>query len=484
MRSSRKIRGFASPGRWTFAAAIGAIGCGQGAPAAPPEPDLEALAQAVSFPATVSAGESHACVNSKGMVKCWGNNTEGKLGLGNTLNRGDTSGEMDDNLPWVDLGQTTSHLLVSSVVAGGGHSCAILSDGSLKCWGGSAAGQLGIATTNPTGDNPGEMGTALPYVNLGPGRRALSVALGLNHTCALLDNGSVKCWGANAYGQLGLGDTNSRGATQAQMDSLPPVDLGLGRVAWAIAAGGNHTCAIISQPPDGGLHPKSLACWGRNSSGQLGINTTSNRGDGPGEMGSALGLAITGAVEVSKVSVGADHTCALLTDGKVKCWGLNSSGQLGLGNTVNRGGTANDMQSLPVLDLGFTVRATDISSRRNHTCVRFIAGDSGTTVTGVKCWGNNGFGQLGRGDTSNRGNNSNEMGDFLTATNIGFTESTVAAGGEFSCASAQTGVKCWGRGTYGVIGQGNTTSRGDDPGEMGTNLAWVPLGTPPDGGAP
>jgi alpha-tubulin suppressor-like RCC1 family protein len=129
------------------------------------------------------------------------------------------------------------------------------------------------------------MGDILPAVELGSGRTAKAIAAGNQHTCAILDNASIKCWGANASGQLGLGDTNNRGAdyeegTYQMGDNLPSVDLGTGRTARGIIAGDNQTCAILDNA--------SIKCWGSNISGELGIGETENRGDNSSDMGDAL----------------------------------------------------------------------------------------------------------------------------------------------------------------------------------------------------
>jgi hypothetical protein len=101
------------------------------------------------------------------------------------------------------------------LTAGQQHTCARLDDGSVKCWGSNVNGQLGLGDTQQRGDGPGELGATLPAVDLGPGRTALQLTAGYNHTCARLDDGSVKCWGLNDVGQLGLGDTQSRGSGPA-----------------------------------------------------------------------------------------------------------------------------------------------------------------------------------------------------------------------------------------------------------------------------
>ena len=138
------------------------------------------------------------------------------------------------------------------VTAGFQFSCALLYDGSVKCWGENYGGQLGLGDMNDRGDGANEMGLDLPAVNLGTGRTATAIQSGLNHTCAILDNGSVKCWGLNDSGQLGLGDMENRGdGTNEMGDYLPTVDLGtdvlgVAHTAKKISLGFNHSCAILA----------------------------------------------------------------------------------------------------------------------------------------------------------------------------------------------------------------------------------------------
>ena len=206
-------------------------------------------------------------------MKCWGNGANGQLGYGDTRNRGDGPGEMGDNLPILDVGGSSLAFKVKAVSVGISHTCAILNDGSVKCWGSGANGRLGYGDTQNRGDGAGEMGDNLPSVDLGSGRSAKFIAAGESHTCAILDDGSVKCWGSGANGRLGYGDTQNRGDGAGEMgDNLPSVDLGSGRSAKFIAAGESHTCAILD---DG-----SVKCWGSGANGRLGYGDTQNRGDG------------------------------------------------------------------------------------------------------------------------------------------------------------------------------------------------------------
>jgi hypothetical protein len=153
---------------------------------------------------------------------------------------------MGANLPSVDLGANWS---VVEVAVGGGHTCARLENGAarvLKCWGFNRDGQLGLGDTDNRGDGGGEMGDSLPAVQLGTGRSAVALTLGPGRSCALLDDGSVKCWGGNSKGRLGLGDTSDRGDGGGEMgDSLPAVNLGAGRTVVQLATNDGNTCAVL-----------------------------------------------------------------------------------------------------------------------------------------------------------------------------------------------------------------------------------------------
>ena len=128
----------------------------------------------------------------------------------------------------------------------GFQTCAVLDNGHLKCWGNNMWGQLGLGDTINRGVSPGQMGDALPAVSLGTGRTAVAVSSGRDYVCALLDDGSIRCWGGNSNGVLGMGDTAFRGLSASTMgDALPAVSLGTGRTAVALAVGSDHSCALL-----------------------------------------------------------------------------------------------------------------------------------------------------------------------------------------------------------------------------------------------
>jgi alpha-tubulin suppressor-like RCC1 family protein len=410
----------------------------------------------------VSAGYSHTCaVLDSGAVKCWGSADHGELGLGNSVSRGFSLAHMGDNLRAVSL--DTSGVL--RVRAGQERTCALFAGGRVKCWGANAVGQLGLGDTEDRGDGGGEMGDALPALAFGSGRVATSLSLGDQHSCALLDDASVKCWGLNSFAQLGLPHRNPRGFRARQMgDVLTP--LNLGERALTVAAGTHHGCAVLASggvrcwgcssrgqlgagysdscPPGvlgaeavprvdlagaravsvaaGSQHTCALLdsgqvkCWGANRYGQLGVGDTRDRGDEPAELGAALPPVDLGAgLRATALALGADHSCALLSDGAIKCWGYNTHGQLGLGDGRDRGRGPNELgEALPAVNLGSGRTAIGISAGRHHTCALL---DDRT----VKCWGSNSRGQLGAGLTAREclGDQPGEMGDALPAVYLG-----------------------------------------------------------------
>jgi alpha-tubulin suppressor-like RCC1 family protein len=195
---------------------------------------------------------------SDGTLRCWGNNPYGQLGRGENSFAGDQAGEMGDSLLPIDIGtgRTISALATGLAL---NHACALLDDSTVKCWGGNTAGQTGLLDTVTHGVHPSEMGDGLDTLDLGTGRTAVQLSTGYYHSCALLDNGTVKCWGSNLGGRLGQGDENNRGNAPGTMgDSLTPIDLGTGRTATFIGGGGYHTCALL----DNG----KVKCWGPFSS--------------------------------------------------------------------------------------------------------------------------------------------------------------------------------------------------------------------------
>eukprot|EP01013_Petalomonas_cantuscygni_P002129 TRINITY_DN1215_c0_g1_i6.p1 TRINITY_DN1215_c0_g1~~TRINITY_DN1215_c0_g1_i6.p1 ORF type:complete len:278 (-),score=61.71 TRINITY_DN1215_c0_g1_i6:665-1498(-) len=229
--------------------------------------------------ALISVGTSFTCVVlGDATAKCWGQNYYGQLGYGDKDYRGDDPGEMGDALPVIDVGTGRTVVALS---AGISHACAVLDDATAKCWGRNHVGQLGYNDTDYRGDDPGEMGDALPAILLGTGRSVVAISVAGLYRCAVLDDATAKCWGRNHVGQLGHGDLVDHGDDLGQMgDALPAIEVGTGRSVVAISAAGLHTCALLDDA--------TAKCWGLGTTGGLGYGDKDYRGDDPGEMGDAL----------------------------------------------------------------------------------------------------------------------------------------------------------------------------------------------------
>lgn len=345
------------------------------------------------FAIGMDTSRGHSCaVTDAGGVKCWGDNYFGQLGDDTTVRRSEP----------VDVVGLSSG--VSQVMVGGYHTCALTIEGAVKCWGENGSGQLGDGTTT-------QRLTPVNVNNLTSGIVAL--AAGTKHTCALTSSGGVQCWGMNSDGQLGDATTTQR---------LSPVNVsGLSSGIAKIAGGERHTCALSSA---GGL-----ACWGWNGEGQLGDGTTTQR---------LSPVAVNGLSSgVIALAAGYGFTCALTNTGGMKCWGDNYYGQLGDGTYTQRL-TPNDVSGL---NSGVTALATGFY----HTCAVITGG-------AAKCWGWNGYGQLGDGTTTQRWTPVDVSG--LTS---GVTE--IAAGSIHSCALTSSGMMCWGGNYYGQLGDGTPTFR-------------------------
>ncbi len=386
----------------------------------------------------LAVGAAHTCaILTDGSVKCWGDNEFGQLGLGDTKDRGDEPEEMGDALPTVNLGSASA----VSISAGAAHTCAVLDNGSVKCWGIGDA-RLGVSITGNRGDGPGEMGDVLTAVALGTGRTAKSVSAGQTRTCASLDDGSVQCWGSNADGELGVG-SDSTGMTKGVV--------ALSGTAVSVAVGWHHACALL----DSG----AVKCWGTNKEGELGLEDTVARGSRAEEMGDALPEVSLGGT-AKAIASSWTHTCVILDDGSVKCWGNNSSAELGTGDLVNRGVAGGQMgDGLPVVDLGAGRTAKAITAGVHTTCAVL---DNGA----IKCWGSNFDGTLGVGGAlDSRGDDRAEMGDALPVVPLGANRTSKGvvsgAGAKHRCALLENGrVKCWGDNSSGQLGQGDTKARG------------------------
>ena len=330
----------------------------------------------------VSAGTVHTCaILDNGDLKCWGHDGYGQLGDG-----GSNTNLNAPSSTVIDLGSGRTAVAVD---AGYYHTCAILDNGDLKCWGWDNNGQLGDGGSNTNLNAPSS--TA---IDLGTGRTAVAVAAGDYHTCAILDNGEAKCWGRDQGGQLGDGGSN----TNLNAPSSTAIDLGTGRTAVAVAAGGSNTCAIL----DNG----NLKCWGWDLYGQLGDGGSNTNLLAPSSTAIDLGSGRTAVA----MSIGTSHTCAILDNGNLKCWGWDNNGQLGDG-----GGYTNlNAPSSTAIDLGTGRTAVAVATGDFHTCAILDNGEA-------KCWGRDYDGQLGDG-----GSNTNLLAPSSTAIDLGTGRTAVA----------------------------------------------------------
>ena len=360
----------------------------------------------------ITAGTQHTCaILDNGSVSCWGAGNFGQLGGGT-----DTP-DLVRRTPTQTSSLGTDRTAVA-ISAGRYHTCALLDDGSVSCWGRNFFGQLGDGTTT-------DRNTPTQISSLGTDRTAVAISAGERHTCAILDDGSVSCWGSNNGGRLGDGTTTDRNTP------TPTSSLGTGRTAIAITVGeglGSHTCAILD---DG-----SVSCWGDNDYGQIGDGTTTDRNT-PTQT-SSLGTDRTAVA----ISAGFRHTCAILDDGSVSCWGDNDYGQIGDGTTTDH--------STPTQTstLGTDRTAIAIAAGGDHTCAIL---DDGS----VSCWGNNSQGRLGDGTTTDRltPTQTSSLGEGRTAV-------AITAGYGYTCVILDDrSVSCWGWNIFGQLGDGTTNDR-------------------------
>jgi alpha-tubulin suppressor-like RCC1 family protein len=357
--------------------------------------------------AAISSGDYHTCaLRDDGSVVCWGYGSEGRLGYGNTSNVGDSGTPASAGA--VDLGGQKA----VAITAGGAHTCAILAGGQVTCWGFGYDGQLGYGNRNNVGDGGADQSpSAAGAVDLGAGHTAVAISAGTTHTCAIVDDhtvpdvNSVYCWGTGSVGQLGYGTTNNvgDGGTDPSPAGAGPVPLPPGRSSVAISAGDGDTCVILD---DG-----SVRCWGFGYDGQLGYGNQSNEGENATDTPDLLPPVNLGHKAVA-ISAGGAHTCALLDDGSVECWGYGLYGRLGYGSTSNVGNTSTDTPgAVGPVNLGPGRTAIAISAGAQHTCARL---DDGS----IRCWGYGANGRLGYCSEANVGDTPASTPDMFGPVNL------------------------------------------------------------------
>jgi alpha-tubulin suppressor-like RCC1 family protein len=345
----------------------------------------------------IDAGGTQTCaLVSTGVARCWGANVDGQLGTGDTL---------DSPLP-VTVSGLTDSVAISS---GSNHVCAVVSDGTARCWGNNSWGKLG---NGEHGVPPVKVFEALPVPVEGL-TDVVAISAGSAHSCALLVDGTARCWGWNLFGQLGNEDS------YPSFSDVPVPVTGLTGAA-AISAGGGHSCALVL---DG-----TVRCWGHSKEGQLGNGTTTD---------ATTPVAVSGLNSAVTISAGSQHTCAALAGGDVRCWGSNESNQLGTGLKLRN-------STVPVRVFGLS-SAASVSAGGQHACALLRDGSA-------RCWGANKYGQLGSGTlTSSR----------VPVRVVSLAGArAVTAGGPYTCARLTKGgaARCWGRNQAGQLGNGTTTN--------------------------
>lgn len=336
-------------------------------------------------PCTTASGYLFSCaVGINGTVKCWGTNAFGNLGNGSAVTR---------SLTPVAVSGLTG---ITALGAGRNHICALRNDGTVWCWGANPAGQLGDGTT-------ANRNVPVQVVGI---TNAVSVAAGEHHTCAALATGEVKCWGNNNSGQLG---------DNTQTQRLTPVTVSGITNAVGVGAGGDSSCALLAT---GGV-----MCWGSNAQGQLGNGTLTN---------SKVPVQVSGLTSgVGMIDVGFRHACARMTDGTARCWGYNGYGGLGDGTTTRR--------TTPVAVSGLS-NVESIDAGYDFTCAVLVNET-------VRCWGLNSSGQLGDNSTTTR---------LTPVAVVGLTDVTSVSAGynQTTARLDDCGERAWGNNTQGQLGDG------------------------------
>lgn len=432
----------------------------------------------------VGVGDFHACsLSGTGRVRCWGS----AVANGTSSARSTPSSELS-----FGSDPSSNPNLVRAISVNGSFACALIADGAVRCWGQNESGQLGDGTTTAS---------ATP-VQVSGLSNVVSISTGVFHACAILADGNTRCWGLNSTGQLGDGSTTNRSTPQAisvgseAISTLTGLNftfylshggvsssgadnagqLGNGSSSTTLTSpsnvwqslrgsvistfqrgrildvGSNHACAIVATgsfvqaagtaADAGGLTSQStttgIACWGRNDQGQLGQGNTTDQSRP--RFVSSLSTAPVA------VATGASHSCALLANGRVWCWGLNDRNQLGDASGLGSSSTTPVQVSV--------TNVVAITAGDAHTCALLANGQ-------VRCWGDAGDNRLGNyvaGTYPITGTYSAPQtvvcGECPTSPPALTNIAAISAGGQHTCAVSLTGeVYCWGKNDNGQCGQ-------------------------------
>ncbi len=383
---------------------------------------------------SVSGGYDHTCaVTASGTVRCWGANYYGQLGTGSKTGPQTCTGSFSCSTTPVAVGGLSA---ITQVAAGGNSTCALSASGTAKCWGQSAEGELGDGSYNAMSCYT-DFCEPTPVAVSGL-TNAIAISVGSGEACALLASRSVKCWGANDVGQLGTGSSTGPETCDENIAcSTTPVSVASLTGVRQISVGGGFACAL--------LLVGTVKCWGRNDFGNLGTGTPGT----PASSASPVMVPNLSGVKALDLDnlVGA---CALLATGTVKCWGNNSNGELGSGSTTGPQTCAGSWpcSATPVSVVGLTN-------------VKALSGPCALLANGTaKCWGDNTSGELGNGSFTGPQTcpfNGNPCSSTpVTVTGLGGAVA-ITAGSAVCAAGASGGLRCWGYNGYGNLGIGNYT---------------------------
>ncbi|MBI4703636.1 MAG: hypothetical protein HY744_21200, partial [Deltaproteobacteria bacterium] len=374
----------------------------------------------------MGGGAAHSCAMLQhGCVKCWGDGSSGQLGNGTT----------DDSLTPKPVSGLDD--AVSLAATGSLHNCALRADGTVWCWGSNQYGQLGDGTTSPS-SVPVKVNVPEPPTVFE--RLFVAVAIGHHHSCGVTAKlGQVYCWGLNGNGQLGDGTKIDRLQPVQVIESAGPAPL---EGAVMVQAGASHTCALLSTG--------RAKCWGDNSYGQLGDGSVNP------SLVADKDVAFAGGGGALTLAAGGFHNCAIRTDGRMQCWGLNTYGQLGTGST------SNSLVPKDVLAAGLLavpLHPASLALGRLHTCVGWLPG-------GLYCWGRNQYGQV-----DHKSNDDAALPVSVAAGGFQFDAKYMGLGMYHSLGMPIGGVgvelvwadlgdlRSWGRNNDGQLGDGTTTDR-------------------------
>ena len=340
--------------------------------------------------ANLSLGFYHSCaISTVGSLYCWGDNTNGELGIGNPALPNRTSPTL-----------VNDSALYAQVSGGLVHNCGVLLNGTLKCWGGSGSGHLGKGLAfGPDSHSPEYVIDNSLYVQ---------VASGTTYSCGVLQNGSLKCWGANTDGQLGIPGGVGRVAI--------PTFVNDSSLYTQVAGAEFHSCGILQNG--------SLKCWGNKEDGKVGDGGSTGFAGSP--------VFVNDTSPYLQISIGRFHSCGVLQNGSLKCWGSGRDGRLGVGGPVP------PMQASPLFVNDSSLYA-QVSAGHDHTCGVLRNGS-------VKCWGDGADGRLGTGASDDQASPTHVNDSSLYTMVSVYTH---------TCGILRNGTtKCWGSGADGRLGVG------------------------------